>query len=163
MFQNKKFLLSLTVASSIVFICIAYYFQHVMGLQPCFLCIVQRMAIIGIGLGAAIILLSEIKLNFIKYFGYLIYFMSSIVGMGSAMRQVYLQRFPDPYASCGPGYEYILENSSLAKSIPQLFLSTGSCSEVTWSFIGLSMAEWMIPVFIAYIALGLYLLLKKAA
>jgi disulfide bond formation protein DsbB len=160
---SKKVMLNLIVISSFLLICAAYVFQHFMDLQPCFLCIVQRISIIIIGLSALTILLSTLKFSFIKYIGYLTYFISAGIGLFSALRQMYLQRFPDPYVSCGPGYEYILENSSLAKSLPQLFLATGNCSEVDWSFIGLSMAEWMIPIFITYILIGLYLLLKKAA
>lgn len=160
---SEKVILNLIVMSSFLLICTAYVFQHFMDLNPCFLCIVQRMSIMIIGISALMIILSNFKFKFIKYIGYLLYFISAGIGLFSALRQMYLQRFPEPYVACGPGYEYILENSSLAKALPQLFLATGNCSEVDWSFIGLSMAEWMIPIFITYILIGLYLLLKKAA
>jgi len=159
---NKKNIFGFLTLFSIFLIAAAYYFQHVVGLKPCFLCIVQRIAVIFIGLSSFVLYLSEIKFNFSKYLAYPIYIGASVLGLFSAIRQMYMQRFPDPYVSCGSGYEYILENNSIAKSIPQLFMATGNCSEVDWSFIGLSMAEWMIPIFIGYIIVVLYILFKKA-
>lgn len=165
---KKKTILKTTIIFSTFLIVAAYFFQHYMGLEPCFLCIVQRICVIGIGISATFLLIVESYYKNKKYksifnlFGYLSYFFITIVGFLSASRQIYMQRFPDPYASCGPGYEYILENSSLAKSIPQLFLATGNCSEIDWTFIGFSMAECMIPIFTTFIIIGLYLLFKKA-
>lgn len=165
---KKKSLLKIVILFSIFLIAMAYYFQHYMGLNPCFLCIVQRMTVIGIGVSAFILLILEsLSLGKIKRFilnsiGYLFYFSTALIGIFSAGRQIYIQRFPDPYTSCGPGYEYVLENSSLAKSIPKLFLATGNCSEIDWYFLGFSMAECMIPIFIFFILIGVYLLFKKA-
>lgn len=165
---SKKTILKTTILFSTFLIAAAYFFQHYMGLEPCFLCIVQRICVIGIGISSIFLLIVEsysknkTYKSILNVFGYLFYFSTALIGLVSASRQIYMQRFPDPYASCGPGYEYILENSSLAKSIPQLFLATGNCSEIDWTFIGFSMAECMIPIFISFIIIGFYLLFKKA-
>lgn len=165
---SEKTILKMTVLFSVFLIAAAYFFQHYMGLSPCFLCIVQRIAVIGIGLSALFLLmfesltLTKIKKTILMSLGYLFYFATALSGLIAAGRQIYIQRFPDPYASCGPGYEYILENSSLAQSIPQLFLATGNCSEIEWTFLGFSMAECMIPIFMSFILIGIYLLFKKA-
>jgi disulfide bond formation protein DsbB len=148
--------------SSVLLIATAYYFQHVVGLNPCFLCIVQRMAVMAIGLGSLIILINPEKL-ITRIFGNLIYILASLTGLSAALRQMYMQRFPDPYASCGPGFEYVLENNPIVEALPKLLSATGSCSEVDWSFLGLSMAELMIPVFTIYLVLNIYINCKKAA
>jgi disulfide bond formation protein DsbB len=148
--------------SSVLLIATAYYFQHVVGLKPCFLCIVQRMAVMAIGLGSLIVLIKPEKL-ITRIFGNLIYILASLTGLSAALRQMYMQRFPDPYASCGPGFEYVLENNPIVEALPKLLSATGSCSEVDWSFLGLSMAELMIPVFTIYLVLNIYTNCKKAA
>ncbi len=147
--------------TSIILISSAYYFQHVMGLHPCFLCIIQRMAVISIGIGSLIMLINPSQL-IIRIFGNGIYLISAFVGLSAALRQMYIQRFPDPMASCGPGYEYILQNSSLVEALPKLFSATGSCSDIDWTFLGLSMAECMIPIFIGYIVINIFVNLKRA-
>lgn len=161
--NNRKFW-SLMLLSSVVLISIAYYFQQVVGLKPCFLCIVQRMAVMAIGLGSLIMLINPEKL-ITRILGNLIYILASLTGLSAALRQMYMQRFPDPdpYASCGPGFEYVLENSSIVEALPKLLTATGSCSEVDWSFLGLSMAELMIPVFAIYLVINIYINCKKAA
>lgn len=150
--NNRKFW-GFILLSSVLLISIAYYFQHVVGLKPCFLCIIQRIAVMSIGLGAFLVLLNPQKL-ITRISGNIVYVLSAIVGLSAALRQMYMQRFPDPMASCGPGYEYVLENNPLVDALPQLLTATGSCSEVDWSFLGLSMAEWMIPVFLGYLVLN---------
>lgn len=152
--KNYRFFWSLMLFSSIFLISTAYYFQHVVGLQPCFLCIVQRMAVITIGIGSLVMLINPQNL-IIRIFGNLIFLSGAFVGLGAALRQMYIQRFPDPMASCGPGYEYILENSSLVDALPKLFSATGSCSDIDWTFLGFSMAECMIPIFLGYVVVNL--------
>ena len=159
--NNIKFW-SLMFLSSVLLIATAYYFQHVVGLKPCFLCIVQRMAVMAIGLGSLIILINPEKL-ITRILGNLIYILASLTGLSAALRQMYMQRFPDPYASCGPGFEYVLENNPIVEALPKLLSATGSCSEVDWSLLGLSMAELMIPVFAIYLVLNIYINCKKAA
>lgn len=150
--------LSLTCAG---FIGVAYYFQHVVGLQPCFLCIIQRIAIMAIGIGSFVVFLNPQNL-FIKIIGNLVYFIGTIGGLGAAVRQTYMQHNPEPVASCGPGFEYILETSPITEALPKLFLATGNCSEVSWTFLSLSMAEWMIPVFLGYLIINIYINTRKA-
>lgn len=159
--RNNRRFWNLMLLSSILLISIAYYFQHVVGLKPCFLCIIQRMAVIAIGVGSLIILINPEKL-ITRILGNLIFILASLTGLSAALRQMYMQRFPNPYASCGPGFEYVLENNPIVEALPKLLSATGSCSEVDWSFLGLSMAELMIPVFAIYLVLNIYVNCKKA-
>lgn len=158
--NNRKFW-SFMLLSSVFLIGAAYYFQHVVGLKPCFLCIIQRMAVMAIGVGSLVMLINPEKL-ITRILGNLIYIIASLIGLSAALRQMYMQRFPDPYASCGPGFEYVLENNPIVEALPKLLTATGSCSEVDWSFLGLSMAELMIPVFAIYLVLNIYVNCKKA-
>lgn len=159
--RNNRRFWNLMLLSSILLISIAYYFQHVVGLKPCFLCIIQRMAVIAIGVGSLIILINPEKL-ITRILGNLIFILASLTGLSAALRQMYMQRFPNPYASCGPGFEYVLENNPIVEALPKLLSATGSCSEVDWSFLGVSMAELMIPVFAIYLVLNIYVNCKKA-
>jgi disulfide bond formation protein DsbB len=159
--NNRKFW-SLMLLSSVLLIMTAYYFQHVVGLKPCFLCIIQRLAVMAIGVGSLIILINPKKL-ITKILGNSVYILAALIGLSAALRQMYMQRFPNPYASCGPGFEYVLENNPIVEALPKLLSATGNCSEVDWSFLGLSMAELMIPVFAIYLVLNIYVNYKRAA
>lgn len=139
----------------------AYYFQHVMGLEPCFLCIVQRIAVILVGLFSLIIFINP-RIKLLRVAGLIMVLISAIGGLIAAGRQVYMQHFPNPFASCGPGFEYVLENSPLTEALPRLFMATGNCSEVTWTFMGLSMAEIMLGVFLVLVSVIVLVNLKRA-
>lgn len=159
--KNNRSFWSLMFISSIFLISMAYYFQHVVGLNPCFLCIIQRMAVMAIGIGSLVMLISPTKI-YTRIIGNFVFIVGALIGLSAAVRQMYIQRFPDPMASCGPGYEYILENSSLVQALPKLLSATGSCTDIDWTFLGFSMAECMIPIFIAYLVLNLIVNFKKA-
>lgn len=159
--KEKRWVWLTLSLSSAILIAIAYYFQHVVGLEPCFLCIVQRIAIIIIGIASFLLFITPSNIVN-KIISNLLYYVGAVGGLFAASRQVYMQHNPDPVASCGPGFEYILENSPLTEALPKLFLATGNCSEVTWTFASLSMAEWMIPIFLGYIIVNLVVNIRKA-
>ena len=64
---------------------------------------------------------------------------------GVAAWHVYLQNLPaDRVPSCGPGFEYIMENFALFEALGMIFQGSGECADVVWRFLGLSMPTWVI-------------------
>jgi len=129
----------------------ALYAQHYLMLEPCPLCILQRIAVVGMGL---VFLLAALHnpggVGRFVYALFLVLPMS--LGAIVAGRHAWLQMLPeDQVPACGPGLDYMWENFPLADVINMVFRGSGECADVDWQLLGLSMPAW---VFIAVIALG---------
>ena len=121
----------------------AYYFEYVMFLDPCPLCIVQRLVTLGIGVGCLMAFLLRsystgqlISLGFIA--------LVSAFGIWVADHHVWIQNLPaDEVPACGPDLAYMVDTLPLAELISTVLRGSGSCADISWSFLGLSMPEWM--------------------
>lgn len=121
----------------------ALYAQHGMGLDPCPLCILQRVAVIGLGAVLLVAFLHGPGNGGAKFYGALA-LLPALGGMGVAGRQVWLQHLPaDEVPACGPGLDYMLDVFPLHEALAMVFEGSGECAETAWSFLGLSMAGWV--------------------
>ena len=137
----------------------AYYFQYVKGLEPCPLCILQRLALMALALALAAALLHNPGPAGRRAYG-LVLLLAAGAGEGVAARQVWLQQLPpDQVPACGPGLDYMLEVFPPAKVLSMVLQGSGECAEVAWRLLGLSMAGWMTVVFAAYLLLALLLII----
>lgn len=145
----------------VVLMGVALYFQHVMGLEPCPLCIFQRVAIIATGLVLLVAALHNPGPLLRRLYGLLI-ILTAGAGLGVAARQVWLQHLPkDQLPSCGPGLDYMVEVLPFSEMLATVLKGSGECAEVKWTFLTLSIPEWMLMVFGSYILLGLYLMVTR--
>lgn len=132
------------------------YFQFVEKLEPCPLCITQRLVVLSL---AATFLAGA--LHNPGRFGVRAYASSAsllaLVGAGVATYHFAIQVLPhEEAASCGPGASYILEHFSLTDSIRLFLTGTGDCTQVVWAFLGLSMPFWVGLSFLALLGLCLW-------
>jgi protein dithiol:quinone oxidoreductase len=125
------------------------YLQHVVGLEPCPMCIVQRYVLIAMALVAALgTWLGGRKVSLIAG-SWLV--LLGAAGAYVAARQSWLQWYPPEYASCGRDFYGMIETFPLQRAIPMIFKGSGDCSKVDWTFLGGSIANWS---FVAFVALG---------
>jgi protein dithiol:quinone oxidoreductase len=117
-----------------------YYLQHVVGLEPCPMCIVQRYAIILIAIWAAITSATGVKAIQITTSFLLI--ITALGGAFVAARQSWLQWYPPEIASCGRDIYGMIETFPLQNVIPMIFKGSGDCTKVDWTFLGGSIANW---------------------
>jgi disulfide bond formation protein DsbB len=122
----------------------ALYAQYVLLLDPCPLCVLQRVAVISIGI---VFLLAA--LHHPGGWGSRIYVLllavSATIGAGVAGWHWRLQNLPpSDVPACGPGLDYMLENFPLGDALQMVFKGSGECAEVVWSFLGLSMPAWVL-------------------
>ena len=142
--------------ASIGMIAIALFMEHFLELKPCILCYMQRGAVIVTGILAAIgFLVNPSKLLNYKIFISII-FLSIIVGMLLASRQLYLQSLPaELVPSCAPDIDYLISTLPFLEVIILAFTGDGNCAEVLWTFLGISIPGW---VFISLCILMIYCL-----
>jgi len=131
----------------------ALFSQHVLGLDPCPLCIFQRVAVIGLGLVFGIAALHAPGRAGCGVYGVLL-LLAAAAGATVSGRHVWLQHLPpDKVPSCGPGLDYMLATFPFRELLQTVFSGSGECAQVTWSFLGLSMPAW---VFISFVVLGVF-------
>ncbi len=137
-----------------------FYFQYHLGLEPCPLCIFQRISIMVI---AAIFFIA--LLHNPDGFGRRIYGLllttASLVSVGIALRHLWLQYGTHEELSCGGTLEFMLENDSLMKVIEDVFKGTGDCGEILWSMFGISIPGWTLVFVLGLLFLSLGILLGK--
>ena len=149
-------LVSLACVAMLVF---GLYLQHVVGLEPCPMCIVQRYALLLVAL------VSGISACFSKPWLLLAGTAKTLLlaGFGAfvAARQSFLQWYPPQEASCGRDFYGMIEMFPLQRVIPMIFKGSGDCSKVDWTFLGLSIANWSFLCFVGIALLMLALLLSR--
>lgn len=129
----------------------ALYAQYQLLLDPCPLCLLQRVAVIAMGIFFLLAALHNPTGGGRRVYAGLIG-LSAIGGIVVAGRHVWLQNLPpDKVPSCGPGLGYMLENFPLGDALRMVFTGSGECASVDWSLLGLSMPAW---VLIAIVAAG---------
>jgi len=139
----------------------AIYAEKVLYLDPCPLCITQRMFYVGIGF-FALIGLFVINSAWVQRLSAALMAACALGGIVTAGRQVWLQHLPkDQVPECGPGLQYWLENEPWLQTLSLLFKGDGNCAEVQWTFIGFSMGEWSLAWFVALSFIALLLLFTR--
>lgn len=130
----------------------ALYSQYVDYLDPCPLCILQRLGFLWMGLFALLALMHNPAQTGRRIYAWLIV-AGAIFGAVIAGRHIWLQNLPPAEVpECGPGLNYMLENFPLTEVLSTVLRGSGSCAELKWSFIGMSMPMWTL---IWYTGLGL--------
>ena len=135
----------------------ALWLQHVEGLEPCPLCVLQRGAVIVVGIVMLAGALHDPATPGRRVYGALTA-VGAVAGGAVAGRHVWLQSLPPGEApECGPGLEYMLGTFPLTEVIEMVLRGSGECAEVQWTFLSLSIPQWTLLMFAAFAAFGLWL------
>lgn len=138
----------------------AFYFEYVLYLDPCPLCMVQRLATVltGIGFLAAFFVHNR---PWPLRIALLFTLAACIFGWWSADHHVWMQNLPpEEVPACGPSFAYLMETLPLTDLLNILLKGDGNCAEVDWIFLGLSMPEWLRIWFIGFTAAVVFALVK---
>lgn len=140
----------------------ALYLEHVVGLNPCPMCIVQRIFVILFGLVCLLAAVHGPARTGRRIYAALGLLMA-IGGGATAARQVWLQSVPaDQLEACLPSLEFMMQALPLQEIVRLVFHGTADCAEVTWTLFGFSLPEWSLLAFIGMGLLALYQLLRRA-
>jgi len=137
-----------------------FYLQYVEYLDPCPLCITQRLFYFLIAVMSFLAVLFFKSPRGQQIFAGL-FILSACGGIATAGRQVWLQHLPkDQVPECGLGLYYWLENEPFLQTLTLLFKGDGNCAEVQWQFLNLSIGEWSLAWFIGFFLLGCWLFIR---
>jgi len=137
------------------------YLQHVVGLQPCPMCVVQRYALLGVGLLA--LLTAAFAQRVVHLMGLAAIALLAGFGAFTAARQSWLQWYPPEFVTCGRDFYGMIASFPLERLLPMLFSGSGDCAKVDWWFLGLTIANWSFLVFtgMALLALVVFVALLR--
>lgn len=137
----------------------ALFFQHVMGLKPCVMCIYERCALFGV-MGAGIVGAFAPKSLPVRWAAILIWLYSAYKGLMLSIEHTNIQLHPNPFVTC----DFAARFPSwlpLDKWLPSVFVASGDCAERSWTFLTWSMPQWMIVIFAAYLLVGALVLIAQ--
>lgn len=131
------------------------YLQFSEKLEPCPLCISQRIAIFLTGLSFLAAALYNPKQTGITVWA-IISALLALCGAGVSMRHIWLQHLPpDKVPECSPGLEFVFQNFPLSNTIKLMLNGTGECAKVDWTFLGFSIPELTLVAFLALMSFSL--------
>jgi disulfide bond formation protein DsbB len=134
----------------------AWYVQGVLKVEPCPLCIFQRIGVAATGTFFLLAWLHSPDGWGARIYGVLLA-IASLLTMGVAARHVWIQHLPeDAVPSCGAGLKYLLEEFPLGDVIRKVLTGSGECHQLNWTFLSLAMPTWVLLAAAALAALGLY-------
>ena len=129
----------------------AYYAQVVLHLEPCPLCIFQRIGVFALGVIFLIAALHD-PAAFGRRMYALLLSLAALATVGIALRHLYIQNLPPgSVPACGASLDFMLKVFSLSEVLVKVLTGSGECAKVTWEFLGLAMPAW---VLISAAALG---------
>lgn len=159
---SYRFVSGLLVVASILGMAFALYLEHVQGLNPCPLCVFQRVGLIGLGLISLIAFLHNPISNAFKRSYAFLGSLSILWSAGVAARHVWLQNLPpDKVPSCGPGLEYWLDTLPMQSVLQQVLSGSGECAVVDWTLLGLSLPVWSLMFFSALLVMSIWQLVRN--
>lgn len=159
--DNRTINLSMAAACTGLIAIAIFYFQNHLGLEPCYLCITQRVFVIAVGVIFLFAGLHNPAARGQKIYASLIAVAASAGGFFS-IKQLWLQSLPeDKVPACGPPVDYLFDAFSASEAISMLLRGDGNCAEVQWQFLGLSMPGWVLVSFISLAGVALFQLLRK--
>jgi len=149
--------------ASVIGMAFALYLQHYQHLDPCPLCIFQRVGLMTMGLFALLAALHNPK----ELLARRIYSGLATIGVlwstAVAGRHVWLQHLPpEDVPACGPGLDYWMQTFPLQSVIQKVLHGSGECAKVDWTLLGWSLPHWALLFFVALLLINLGQLVRKS-
>ena len=140
----------------------AYYFEYVMFLDPCPLCMLQRLITLMIGVGFLLAFFTRKTGTPLKA-ALLFTIAWGIFGIWAADHQLWLQGLPpEDVPACGPSFDYMLDTMPLADLLKVMLHGDGNCAEVSWTMMGKSMPWWTRVAFAVYTLAAVFALFRSS-
>lgn len=128
----------------------AYVLEYGFGLEPCPLCVFQRIAMLAAGLVFLAAAVHSPATRAGQWTYGVLGLMAAGGGAAIAGRHVWLQSIPpEQVPACGPGLSYLLDVMPWREVMARVLRGDASCASIDASFIGLSLPAWTLTGFVA--------------
>jgi disulfide bond formation protein DsbB len=135
-----------------------YYLQFAVGLEPCPLCILQRIMLLATGIAFLIAAIHHPA----RGTGAGIYAaaiaLCAVAGAAISARHTWIQHLPeDQRPTCGPSLDFMLSTFGPVQSLGRILRGSGECGKVDWTLLSFSIPEWTLAAFLAFAIWGIFL------
>ncbi|MBU1296408.1 MAG: disulfide bond formation protein B [Gammaproteobacteria bacterium] len=149
----------LVAFAAFALLAVAFYMEYQMGLEPCPLCMLQRIVFFCVGVVSLISALTASE-KARKVFSWLVVVLS-FAGAALAIRHLYLQSLPmDELPACLPGLSYMFEVFPWQEIMQAMVMGTGECGDVVWTLFGISIPGWTLVAFIGMAIINIVIALR---
>ncbi len=151
----------LTLLAVIAMLFARVFLEEALGLAPCPLCMTQRVFVVLLGLIAFVAAVHNPPGWGRRIYGGLCT-LAAVTGGAVAARHVWLQHLPeDQVPACGPSLEYMLDTLPFTETLKLVLMGDGNCAETLWTFLGLTIPEQTLLLFIALGVIALWQTLRR--
>ena len=146
---------------TVVAMLFALWLQYDQHLEPCPLCIFQRVAMMATGAIALLAFLhGPAQAGRRVYAG--VTLLATTVGIIVSGRHVWLQHLPpEEVPSCGPGLDYWLDTFPLFEVVGKVLRGSGECAQIDWVFMGITLPGWTLLVFAVLAVVAVWQLFRR--
>jgi protein dithiol:quinone oxidoreductase len=139
----------------------AYFAQYVLHLEPCPLCIFQRVGVFATGAAFAIAAAHDPSGWGRRVYAALIS-AAALATLGIAAKHVYIQHLPpDQVPACGASLDFMLKVFPLTEVLQKVLTGSGECAKINWRFLGLAMPAWVLVAAAGLLAWALWANLRR--
>jgi disulfide bond formation protein DsbB len=151
----------LVAFAAFVLLAVAFYMEYQMGLEPCPLCMLQRIVFFCVGVVSLVSALTASE-KARKVFSWIVVVLS-FVGAALAIRHLYLQSLPmDELPACLPGLSYMFEVFPWQEIMQAMVMGTGECGDVVWTLFGISIPGWTLVAFVGMAIVNIVIALRAS-
>jgi disulfide bond formation protein DsbB len=138
---------------------LALWIQQEYSLDPCPLCISQRMAFMALG-GLFLLAALHNPTGRWRIVHGVLQVAATVVGALIASRHIWIQAHPEEVMEeCGAGFDFMVENFPASQTIQLIFNGSGECAAIDWTLFGLTIPQLSL---IAFIGMAIYALILAA-
>lgn len=139
-----------------ILIASAIYIEETAKLEPCALCIFQRVTFAILALLFLIGSILKLKQPIRRYY-HLFVALIAFIGIYLAGKQIWLEHLPpNKVPTCGASLKYLFQILPAHKALQVALQGSGSCAKVTWRLLGFSIPTWSLLFFILLAALAIW-------
>lgn len=130
---------------------IALIMEHGFAMDPCPLCLMQRVWVFFAALMGYLSLIHNPRLGIYP----LLAIACAGIGAYFSLKQLHLQSLPaDQVPACGPDLQYMFEVFPLAEVLQAMTQGTGDCAKVSFRFLGLTLPGWSLVTYLVMAVLA---------
>jgi len=142
---RRRLLTALLALACFLMFGYALYTQYHDHLEPCPLCIFQRIAVVGLGVALLIAAALPLRWRVAGNGSAVLVAAVGLAGMAVSARHLYIQaQPPGKVPTCGAPLDYMWEVLPATDVLRRVLTGSGECGRVDWSLLGLSMPGWVL-------------------
>jgi protein dithiol:quinone oxidoreductase len=135
----------------------ALFAQYHLHLEPCPLCIFQRIAVAGLAVALLVAAAVPQRWRILGNVSVLLILLAGVAGMTVSARHLYIQSLPPGKVPvCGATLDYMWEVFPASEVLRKVLTGSGECARIDWTFLGLSMPGWVLICLALVTAVGLF-------